>query len=93
MLNLDEDPRSNHVREMAVYFNAQIDKGNDASTITMDNKQAKGFISSYSIFSGLSVWVYNVTFHSDFKVDLGLSENSPYLFLLQCKRSFFSSVR
>ena len=80
MLNLVEDQNSNHIRELGLHFNAALDLGNDASTITMNNDKAKGFISSYSIFNGLSVWVYNVTFLSDFKVDLGLSKDNPYYF-------------
>jgi AraC-like DNA-binding protein len=79
-LNLVEDSEANHVREMAEYFNAELDESNDASTITMDNGKAKGFISSYRIFNGLTVWVYNIKFHSDFKVVLGLTENRPYYF-------------
>ena len=68
------------MREMAKFFNAELDESNDASTITMDNAIAKGFISSYRIFNGLSVWVYNIKFHSDFKVNLGLTEHRPYYF-------------
>lgn len=89
MLNLVEDPDSNHVREMAAHFDAELDESNDASTITMDNHKAKGFISSYRIFSGLSVWVYNLTFFSDFKVDLGQSEDSPYYFCYNVAGHFF----
>ncbi len=87
-LNLKEDRNSNHVREMATYFNAVLDEGNDASTITMDNDKAKGFISSYRIFSGMSVWVYNITFFSDFKVDLELTEDSPYYLSYNVKNHF-----
>lgn len=88
MLNLIEDPNANHVRDMAVHFDAELDEGNDASTITMDNHKAKGFISSYRIFSGLSVWVYNITFLSDFKVDLGLSEDILHYFSYNVKGHF-----
>ena len=88
MLNLVEDPAANHVREMATHFNAELDESNDASTITMDNYKAKGFISSYRIFNGLSVWIYNVTFLSDFKVDLELTEDSPYYFSYNVKGHF-----
>jgi AraC-like DNA-binding protein len=88
MLNLKEDPASDHVREMATYFSAKLDEGNDASTITMDNDKAKGFISSYRIFTGLSVWVYNINFGSGFKVDLGMSEDSPYYFCYNVKGHF-----
>lgn len=49
MLDLTEDPLANHVREMAKYFDAELDEGNDASTITMENDKAKGFISSYRL--------------------------------------------
>lgn len=88
MLNLEEDPSSNHVREMAAYFNADLDEGNDASTITMDNDKAKGFISSYRLFSGLSVWVYNVTFFEDFKIDLALMPDGPIYFCYTIKGQF-----
>jgi AraC-like DNA-binding protein len=88
MLNLTEDSVANRVEEMAAYFEAELDAGNDASTITMDNDRAKGFISSYRIFKGLDVWVYNITFYSDFKVDLGLSSGKPYFFSYNVKGHF-----
>lgn len=88
MLKLKENPISDHVREMSAYFQAELDEGNDASTIKINNDKAVGFISSYRIFSGLSVWVYNITFGSDFKVDLGMSEDSPYYFGYNVKGYF-----
>lgn len=88
MLNLAEDPAANHVREMAKHFNAELDEGNDASTITMDNGKAKGFISSYRLFNGLSVWVYNVIFRSEFKVNLDLSPDGPIYFCYTIKGHF-----
>ena len=89
MLKLKEDPASNHVREMAIYFNAELDEENDASTITMNNEKAKGFISSYRIVTGLSVWVYNINFRSDFKINLDFSEDSPYYFCYNVKGYYF----
>lgn len=88
MLNLEEDPRSNHVKEMARYFDAELDEENDASTINMDNEKAKGFISSYRLFDGLTVWVYNITFYSDFRVDLDLGDDGPYYFCYNVKGHF-----
>ena len=88
MLNLKENPDANHVREMAIYFNAKLDEGNDASTITMNNSKAEGFISSYRIFSGLTVWVYNIVFRDDFIVDLGMSADSPYYFSYNVEGNF-----
>ena len=88
MIKLKEDPAANHVMEMATYFNAELDRSNDASTITMDNAKAKGFISSYRLFDGLSVWVYNIKFQSDFKIDLGLSVDRPYYFCYNVKGYF-----
>lgn len=88
MLNLIEDPAANHVREMAKHFNAELDEGNDASTIAMDNHKAKGFISSYRLFSGLTVWVYNIIFRSEFKVDLVLSPDGPIYFCYNIKGYF-----
>lgn|GEM_PF-1160497 len=88
LLNLKEDPAADHIKEMASYFNAKLDESNDASTITMDNDKAKGFISSYRIFPGLSVWVYNIVFGADFTVDLGMSDDSPYYFSYNVKGTF-----
>ncbi|CAI8387377.1 MAG: HTH-type transcriptional regulator MetR [Polaribacter sejongensis] len=87
-LRLKEETNSDHLREMADYFNAELDEGYNGSTITMDNEKAKGFISSYQVFSGLSVWVYNITFLSDFKVELGMSEESPYYFCYNVQGQF-----
>ncbi len=80
MLNLEENQSSSNLLKIAAYFNAELDEVNDNSTITMDNDKGKGFISSYQIFKGLSVWVYNITFQNDFNVKLELSEDSPYYF-------------
>lgn len=88
MLHLVEEPAANHVRKMAKHFNAKLDEGNDASMITMDNKKAKGFISSYRLFSGLSVWIYNITFFSDFRIDLALSTAGPIYFCYTMKGHF-----
>jgi AraC-like DNA-binding protein len=88
ILNLEEDASSDHAREMATYFQSELDESNNASTITMDNDKAKGFISSYRVFSGLTVWIYNVTFLSDFNVDFGLSEYRPCYFSYNVKGHF-----
>lgn len=88
MLKLVEDPHVNHVRQMAIYFNAELDEGNDASMLTMDNGHAKGFISSYQLFPGITVWVYNIVFRSDFKVLLELSRNGPFYFSYNVKGYF-----
>jgi AraC-like DNA-binding protein len=88
MLNIEEKRNSDHVREMATYFNAKLDESNDASTITMDNDIAIGFISSYRLFNGITVWVYNITFKSDFDVELKFSKDRPYYFSYNVKGHF-----
>src|SRR5680860_183902 len=88
MLNLIEDPLANHMREMAVHFKATLDEGNDSSTITMDNGRGKGFISSYLVFPGLRVWVFNITFRSDLKIRLEISKEGPVYFSYNVKGHF-----
>lgn len=89
MLNLKEDSEAIHLRLMAKQFEANLEEGMDASTITMTNNKAKGFISTYRLFNGLSVWVYNVTFGSKFKVELKLSPEGPIYFCYNIKGHFF----
>jgi AraC-like DNA-binding protein len=88
MLNLAEDPDAAHIHKMAIYLNADVDEDNDVSTITMDTDKAKGFISSYRIFSGLTVLVYNIEFQSDSKIDLGLSDERSYYFSYNVRGHF-----
>lgn len=88
ILNLEEDAPSNHAQAMATYFQSELDESNNASTITMDNDKAKGFISSYRVFNSLTVWIYNVTFLSDFNVDFGLSEDRTCYFSYNVKGHF-----
>jgi AraC-like DNA-binding protein len=90
MLNLVEGPAANLVREMAVYFNTDLVEGNDASTITMNNKKAKGSISSYQLFNGLSVCLYNIAYSSEFKIDLALSRDGPIYFYYNIKGHFLN---
>jgi AraC-like DNA-binding protein len=92
MLKLKEYSYANHVKEMAIYFDAKLDEGNDASTISMNNDKAIGFISSYQIFAGLSVWIYNITFGEDFIVDLEMADYSPYYFSYNVKGSFLHKL-
>ncbi|UAM96858.1 AraC family transcriptional regulator [Polaribacter litorisediminis] len=88
MLSVEEKRDSDHVKVMAKYFNAKLDEGNNASTISMDNTIANGFISSYRLFNGLTVWVYNITFREDFDVELQFSEDRPYYFSYNVKGYF-----
>lgn len=88
MLSLEENPRVNHVRQIAEYFEAEIDESYDASIVTMSNDKAKGFISSYQIYPGLLVWVYNIVFQTEFKVNLELAKDGPYYFSYNVKGNF-----
>lgn len=88
MLSVEEKRDSDHVKAMAKYFNAELDEGNNASTISMDNTIANGFISSYRLFNGLTVWVYNITFREDFDVELQFSRDKPYYFSYNVKGYF-----
>jgi AraC-like DNA-binding protein len=90
MLNLVEKRNIlSNLEQIAEYFEIPLDKSNDASTIIIDNHKAKGFISAYKLFKGLSVLVYNITFQSDFKINLELSKESPYYFCYTVKGHFF----
>lgn len=73
---------------MAAHFGADLDEGDDASAITMDNGKAKGFISSYQVFPGLTVWIFNIIFQLDFKVHWKLTEEGPYYFSYNVKGHF-----
>ena len=88
MLHLEEDSDINHLKNIAAYFKADLDESNDASTITMDNDKGKGFISSYQLFNGLSVGVYNITFLKDFKINLALMPDGPIYFCYAIKGQF-----
>jgi AraC-like DNA-binding protein len=90
MLNLVEKRNIlSNLEQIAEYFEIPLDDSNDASTISIDNHKAKGFISAYKLFQGLSVLVYNITFQSDFKINLELSKESPYYFCYTIKGHFF----
>lgn len=73
---------------MSAYFDTELEEENDASTISLNNRYGSGFISSHQIFKGLTVWVYNITFQSDFKINLGLSKDRPYYFCYNVKGHF-----
>ena len=90
MLNLVEKRNIlSNLEQIAKYFEIPLDDSNDGSTISIDNHKAKGFISAYKLFQGLSVLVYNITFKSDFKINLELSKESPYYFCYTIKGHFF----
>ena len=92
MLNLLEKRNSKHIHEICAYFGAELDEGNDACTIKMDNDKAKGFISSYELFEGLTVWVYNIEFYSKFQVELDLSPDGPIYFSYNVKGNFSNTI-
>ncbi|KKN48544.1 hypothetical protein LCGC14_0651790 [marine sediment metagenome] len=89
MLNLTEDPLANYMPEMALHFKTLLDETNDSSTITIDNGRGKGFISSYLVFPGLRVWVFNIIFRSDFKIRLKFSKKGLIYFSYNVKGHFF----
>lgn len=88
MLNLSDNKRANQIRQMAAHFDAELEEGNDSSSITMDNGRAKGFISSYRVFPGLIVWIYNIDFHSDFNALWEPTKECPYYFSYNVKGHF-----
>lgn len=83
-----EELSYDYTKGLAVHFSGELEENDYGSTIRIDSQKAKGFISSYRIFGGLTVWVYNLTFHSDFKVDLIPSEHLYYYFCYNVKGHF-----
>ena len=90
MLNLKEKRNIlSNLEQIAEYFETPFDRSNDESILSIDNHKAKGYISAYKLFQGLSVLVYNITFKSDFEINLEISKASPYYFCYTVKGHFF----
>lgn len=78
-----------HLYHIAEHFEVKVENSNNTSTIRLDNHKAKGFISTYQLFQGLSVLVYNITFQSDFQINLELLKGGQYYFCYSVKGRFF----
>jgi hypothetical protein len=52
-----EELSYDYMKGLAVHFAGELEENDYGSTIRVDSHKAKGFISSYRIFGGLTVWV------------------------------------
>ena len=88
MLELLERTNQDHLRIMANHFGATLEQGEGASSIRLKNHWGNGTIGCYDLFPGLTVWVYNLTFHRKFEVELALSEEGPIYFCYNAKGDY-----
>ena len=80
MLGLNENSPFEMLRQFAVHLNADLQEDFGAARLILDNEKGKGGIRLYEIFPGLTAWVYDINFNSDFTIVLKFSEGRPYYF-------------
>lgn len=89
MLYLDYNHRFDQLRKLAIYLNADFKEFQDAATLTFNNEFGKGRISSYNIYNGLSVRVYDVVFAKDMHISKKEYADSTIYFLYCVEGHFF----
>jgi AraC-like DNA-binding protein len=80
MLGLKENNPLHMLRQFAHYLNADIHEDIGAGKLVLDNNKGTGSITLYELFPGLVAWVYDMTFHTDFHIDMKFAEDRPYYF-------------
>ena len=80
MLGLKEESPFAMLRQFAVYLGADLEDNIYAAKLLLDNDTGHGAINLYEPFRGLTAWVYNIEFSSDFSIDLKFTEKGPYYF-------------
>ncbi|MBC2839270.1 helix-turn-helix transcriptional regulator [Robiginitalea sp. SC105] len=80
MLGLRESSPIDMLRQFAVYLNAKLQEGPVSGNLLLDNNRGSGTIKLFELLSGLTAWVYDITFTSDLTLDLNFSEDKPYYF-------------
>ena len=80
MLHLEENSPLEMLRNFAVHLDGDLREDLGAAKLTLDNENAKGSITLYEVFPGLTAWVYNIVFSAELSIDFKFSEDRPYYF-------------
>ena len=80
MLDLKEDSPLMMLRQFAVHFDADLQEGLGAASMSLSNKRGEGIIKLYELFPGLTAWVYDIEFNEDFIIDMTFAKDKPYYF-------------
>ena len=88
MLYLDYENPFDQLRKFALYIDADFKEHQDSAVLEFDNNFGKGKITTYHIFKGLTVRVYDVTFAEDFKMSKKEFSKST-IYFLYCVHGYF----
>lgn len=80
MIDIKESSPLNMLRHLAVSLDAEFIENQGAAKLVLDNKKGKGSIQLYSLFPGLTAWVYDVEFKTELKLNLKFAKDKPYYF-------------
>ena len=88
MLYINFEHPFDQLRKLALSLNADFKEYQDSAILTLNNDLGKGHISTYNVFEGLNVRIYDITFNEDFKITK-MEQNPSIIYFLYCIKGHF----
>lgn len=89
MLYINFEHPFDQLRKLALSLGADFKENQDSAVLTLDNEVGKGNVTTYNVFEGLNVRVYDITFTKDLKITKMEQDPSVIYFLYCVKGHFF----
>ncbi|UWX56224.1 BLUF domain-containing protein [Maribacter litopenaei] len=83
MLFIDFEHPFDQLRKLSLRLNGDFKESQDSAILTLDNEVGKGKITSYNIYNGLNVRVYDVFFNEEIVINKKESD-SLIIYFLYC---------
>ncbi|MDC6405913.1 MULTISPECIES: BLUF domain-containing protein [Maribacter] len=88
MLHINFEHPFDQLRKLALSLGADFKEYQDSAILTLDNLVGKGTVTTYSVFEGLNVRVYDITFNEELKISK-MEQDPSIIYFLYCVKGHF----
>ena len=88
MLYINFEHPFDQLRKLALSLDADFKEYQDSAILTLDNSLGKGQVTTYSVFEGLNVRVYDIVFNEDLKISK-MEQDPSIIYFLYCVKGHF----
>ncbi|RRQ48667.1 helix-turn-helix domain-containing protein [Maribacter algicola] len=88
MLHINFEHPFDQLRKLALNLGADFKEYQDSAVLTLDNALGKGHVTTYSVFEGLNVRIYDITFTEDLNISK-MEQDPSIIYFLYCVKGHF----
>lgn len=88
MLYINFEHPFDQLRKLALSLDADFKEHQDSAVLTLNNSTGKGHVTTYNVFDGLNVRVYDITFNKELKITK-MEQDPSIIYFLYCVKGHF----